>query len=154
MIKRLVVLVTILSGLSAGLSLSHVLEIPGKESLDAMTFVHVQQTFYGGYATFGAIVWLAVPIVAVVAAWKWWHNHRAAALSCVVAASCFVVALVIFGLFLNSYNHQIASWAQTGVPADWQTIRQHWDMAHTVIFGLSLVAFGALLQSLNSLRRL
>ena len=48
----------ILAGLSAGLSLSHVLEIPGKHGLTALESVHVHHTFYGGYAIFASAAWI------------------------------------------------------------------------------------------------
>ena len=53
-LSGIIKIATVVSGLAAGLSLSHVLEIPGKYSLTALEFVHVQHSFYGGYAIFGA----------------------------------------------------------------------------------------------------
>ncbi len=66
-IRYLMMVNTVLVGLSAGLSLSHLLEAPGKHSLTGAEFLQVQHTFYGGYAIFGAVVWIVAPILSLVA---------------------------------------------------------------------------------------
>lgn len=64
-LKNLTAFATIFSGLSSGLSLSHVLESYGKRSLSFPEF-HVQQTFYGGYPIAGAITLSCYLIMGIV----------------------------------------------------------------------------------------
>lgn len=143
--------VVIISGISTGLSLSHVLEIPGKHTLSAAEFVHVQHTFYGGYGFVGAIFWIVIPVFAIIVAITRRKNLQVA-IPAWITTACFLVSMGIFAFFLSGYNAQIASWT-TVFPPDWQTVRDHWELCHTIIFCLSLVGFISAMIGLLRLRK-
>ena len=131
---------TILSGLSAGLSLSHVLEIPGKHSLTALEFVHVHHTFYGGYAIFGAITWIFCSITGLIGGFKFYKINRKVSVYSFIASAAFIICIAIFIFFLNHYNHLIAGW-NTVLPQGWQTIRNRWELSHAIVFVSSIFSF-------------
>lgn len=137
---------TLLSGLSAGLALSHVLEIAGKHSLNGSQFLRVQHTFYGGYAIFGEIVWILVPLISLIIGFQIFRRSRKTAIYCFIAAACFILSLGIFGIFLAHYNGLIASWNPSNLPANWRRARDHWETAHAIIFVLLALAFGFLIK--------
>ena len=141
-----ILIATILSGLSAGLALSHVLEIPGKHSLTAMEFLDVQHHFYGGYAIFGAIAWLYCSLAGLIAGFVFYKNNKPLEVNTFIAAGGFIICLFIFFFFLNHYNQLIAGWT-TSVPSEWQTIRNHWEISHSLVFVISTISFIAFINS-------
>lgn len=140
LLSNIILIAIIVSGLSAGLSLSHVLEIPGKHRLTQMEFVHVQHNFYGGYAIFGAIAWVFCSVAGLIAGFAFYKINKSLAVYYFIASGGFIICLIIFAFFLNKYNQMIASWS-TIIPADWETIRNHWELCHTVVFVISAVSF-------------
>lgn len=147
----ILLIATVLSGLSAGLSLSHVLEIPGKHSLNGQEFLQVQHTFYGGYAIFGAVAWILIILISLFVGIRLFNLRRPVAILCLSAAVCFLIALGIFGVFLSHYNGLIANWQPATLPHNWQTVRDHWEVSHVVVFALSTAAFIALVRAENLL---
>ncbi len=140
LLSNIILIAIIVSGLSAGLSFSHVLEIPGKHSLTALEFIHVQHSFYGGYAVFGGIAWVFCSLVGLIAGFVFYKTKKTLAVYSFIASGVFIICLIIFAFFLNKYNQMIASWS-TVVPANWETIRNHWELCHTVVFVISTVSF-------------
>jgi hypothetical protein len=145
-LSSLIRIATVVAGLAAGLSLSHVLEIPGKHSLTSLEFVHVQHSFYGGYAILGAIAWLFSSVVGLVAGFVFYKINKSLAIYSFIACGGFLICLGIFVFFLNYYNHLIAGW-RTVFPANWQKVRNHWEISHAVVFIFSTVSFIAFLYA-------
>ena len=130
----------ILAGLSAGLSLSHVLEIPGKHRLTALEFVHVHHTFYGGYAIFGAAAWIYCSAAGLIAGLKFYKINKRISGYSFSAAAAFIICIAIFGFFLNHYNQLIRAWNDV-LPENWKSIRNHWEVSHIVVFVFTTVSF-------------
>jgi hypothetical protein len=145
-VSGLIRIATVAAGLATGLSLSHVLEIPGKHSLTPLEFVHVQHSFYGGYAIFGAIAWIFSSVAGLVAGFVFYKIDKALATYLFIACAGFLICLGIFAFFLNYYNHLIAGWS-TVFPADWQKVRNHWEISHAVVFIFSTTSFLAFLHA-------
>ncbi len=115
-------------------------EIPGKHRLTQLEFVHVQHNFYGGYAIFGAIAWVFCSVAGLIAGFVFFTINKLLAVYSFIASSGFITCLIIFAFFLNKYNQMIASWS-TVLPEDWETIRNYWELCHTVVFVISTVSF-------------
>lgn len=143
----IIYIAVIMSGISSGVSFSHILETPGKNTLSGAEFLHVHHTFYGGYAWFGAITWMYTVIAGFGVFIAMRNTIRRVAICCLAAAICFTICIVIFGLFLRNYNYQIAHWTDSSIPLGWREIRNRWELCHAVIFGLSLAAFILFFQS-------
>lgn len=145
-IKGAVFLAVILSGLSAGLSLSHVLEIPGKHRLTAVEFLKVHHTFYGGYAIFGSIAWVYCCIAGIAVGLLLFKSSKPLAGNALAAGIAFGICLLIFAIFLSRYNKMIASWT-VDAPVDWWKVRNHWELSHAIVFVISTVAFICFLRA-------
>jgi hypothetical protein len=130
----------ILAGLSAGLSLSHVLEIPGKHSLTELEFVHVHHTFYGGYAIFGSIAWIFCSVTGLIAGFNFYKINRQVSVYSFIASATFIICIAIFILFLNHYNQLIAQWDSI-LPPDWESVRNRWELGHTMVFVFNTISF-------------
>ena len=145
-IRFIIFITVVLSGLSAGVSLSHVLEIPGKHSLSVSEFLKVHHTFYGGYAIFGAVAWLYCSLAGLLTGMLFFRTIRQLAASAFIGGGGFIICLLIYALFLTHYNELIAGWHKEA-PDNWQTIRNHWELVHTILFVISTISFAAFINA-------
>jgi hypothetical protein len=133
-------------GLSAGLSLCHVLEVPGKHTLTGLEFAHVQQTFYGGFAIFGAVSWIYGITAGLIEGFAFHKTNKSIAVYSFMASASLSVCLIIYYFFLKKYNLQISSWRNSLSP-DWQAIRNNWELCHVIVFIFSTISFLFFLNS-------
>ena len=104
------------AALALGLTLTHDLEIPGKQLLRGADWLIVQQTFYGGFAIVGGIVeilgLLSTGVLLVLLC-----RQRAAFAFTLVAAISFGAMLAVFAFGNNPLNQHIAAWTPATLPA-------------------------------------
>lgn len=139
------------AALALGLTLAHVLEIPGKRQLPGAEWLRVQQTFYLGYAIVGAIAEVggllaSLGIVAIE------RRERASTIWPVVSALGFAGMLGSYWIGNRPLNDRIASWTAETLPADWMNVRDRWDAAHSISTLFAAVAFASLLAGLMQAR--
>ncbi|HEY7093615.1 MAG TPA: anthrone oxygenase family protein [Ktedonobacterales bacterium] len=132
------------AALVLGLTLTHVLEAPGKAQLSGAEWMAIQHTFYGGYAVVGGIAEIVGLVASLVLAYLLRAERIAAGLA-LLAALCFAGTLLAFIFGNNPLNQQIASWTPETLPATWPETRDAWDRAHTISAVLGAIAFFALL---------
>lgn len=136
-----------LTALALGLTATHVLEIPGKQSLSGAEWLHVQHTFYGGFAVVGGIAEVVGLLAALVAAY-FVRARRTVLLLTLIGAVCLAGMLVVFAVGNNPLNQQIMVWTPETLPANWQQTRDAWDTAHTISAALAAVGLAALVAAL------
>jgi Domain of unknown function (DUF1772) len=136
-----------LTALALGLTATHVLEIPGKQSLSGAEWLHVQHTFYGGFAVVGGIAEVVGLLATLVVAY-FVRARRTVLLLTLVCAVCLAGMLVVFAVGNNPLNQQIMGWTAETLPANWQQTRDAWDMAHTISTALAAVGLASLIASL------
>ena len=129
------------AALAFGLSVAHVLEIPGKRELSGPAWLKVQHTFYGGFAVVGGlseILGLLTTAAILFFVWK----HRAIFMQTLVGALCFVGMLLAYWFGNRPVNAKISSWTPSTLPADWASYRDYWDYAHatTAVFAATALA--------------
>lgn len=132
------------AALAFGLTLTHDLEIPGKQQLSGENWLAVQHTFYGGFAVVGGTAEV-VGLLTTVAALYLLRGRRTAFVLTGIASFCFLGMLAVFYFGNNPLNQQIAAWTTTTLPDDWQAARSAWDSYHSLSSILAGVAFTALL---------
>ncbi len=134
----------VFAALGLGLTVAHILEIPGKRQLSGPEWLTVQHTFYGGFAIVGGIAELGGLVVslALVAIER---QRRARVWWPLISAIGFAGMLGAFAFGNRPLNAQIASWTATTLPADWTAVRDRWDTAHTISGVFAAVAFFSLL---------
>ncbi|MFD1675317.1 DUF1772 domain-containing protein [Alicyclobacillus fodiniaquatilis] len=142
--KTLTFIGILCASLTLGLTLTHVLEIPGKRQLNGAEWLTVQRTFYGGFAIVGAIceiLGLIICVVSVLLIIK----HRRALIVYLTASLCFLGTLLSYWFGNRPINAKVASWTPATLPPDWATYRNHWDDAHAISAVFSAIAFVVLL---------
>lgn len=133
------------SALVMGLTLTHVLQSPGSRGLSGDEWLHVQHTFYGGFAVVGGISESLGLITAIALTWALLsHGVMRAAVAPGIAAVCFIGMLLSYWFGNRPVNAKIAAWMPSSLPPDWQAYRDTWETAHAVTAGLAALAFVAL----------
>ena len=135
------------AALVLGLTLTHDLEIPGKQQLSGAEWLVVQQTFYGGFAIVGGVAQI-VGFISTGVLLPLLHKRRTAFVLTLVATLCFAGMLALFAFGNNPLNQQIATWTPQSLPTNWHEIRDAWDRFHAASSALATLAFTALLIAL------
>ncbi len=132
------------AALALGLTVTHDLEIPGKQMLSGADWLSVQQTFYGGFAIVGGIAEVLGLISTGVLLYLLRKRRIVFALT-VVATISFAGMLALFAFGNNPLNQQIMAWTSATLPTNWHEVRDAWDTFHAASSALAAIAFIALL---------
>lgn len=135
------------AALSLGLTLTHDLEIPGKQELSGPEWLAVQHTFYGGFAIVGGLAQI-VGLISTGILLFLLRRRRTAFVLTLIAALSFAGMLALFAFGNNPLNQQIATWTPESLPANWHQIRDAWDRFHAASSVFAALAFIALLIAL------
>jgi hypothetical protein len=139
----------LLVALTAGMAFAHLLERPAKMLYDGVLYSTVQRTLYvqWGWPNIGGIVELAAVLSAVVLVFLVRNRKPAVALSMAAAITLLLAFPVMFLLFVGPANDVfLASAAESAAP-NWRTMRESWELGHTIRFYLQLAALSLLLLS-------
>jgi hypothetical protein len=129
------------AALAFGLTVTHDLEIPGKQQLSGGEWLAVQHTFYGGFAILGGLAEVLGLLSTALLAYLL-RAQRTAFVLTLIAAVCFAGMLAVFAFGNNLLNQQIAAWTPQTLPANWRATRGAWDGFHalsSVLAGIALV---------------
>ncbi len=132
------------TALALGLTLTHDLEIPGKQMLSGANWLIVQHTFYGGFAVVGGVAEV-LGLISTGLLLYLLRERRAAFALTLVAALSFVGMLALFAFGNNPLNQQIMTWTPVTLPANWQQTRDAWDTFHAVSSAFAALALTSLL---------
>ena len=132
------------AALTLGLTVTHDLEIPGKQMLSGNDWLNVQQTFYGGFAIVGGVAEVLGLISTGILLYLL-RKRRTAFVLTLVAAISFAGMLALFAFGNNPLNQQIANWTPATLPANWREIRNAWDGFHAASSAFASLALAALL---------
>lgn len=118
-------------------SAAHLLELPGKASLDANTYFTIQ-AIYAGWSAFAAPIFAAILANGSLA---WLERRTAPRRARWAAASAVLIALSlgVFLIWVLPANQATSNW--TIKPADWAGFRSDWEFGHALSAGLVFLAF-------------
>jgi hypothetical protein len=137
----------LLTALTLGMGLCHVMELPARIAWDQSLWVGATVTggLYRMFGTLGAAIDLAAVGCSIAMAVKT-RGTEAFTLSAVNAAM-FVLALVLWFVIVLPVNFELANWVAGPVPPDWTSYRLRWESGHAINTALQLIGFCALLWS-------
>ena len=144
LVKMLRFVSLLCAALALGLTLTHDLEIPGKQLLSGPEWLIVQQTFYGGFAIVGGVAEV-LGLISTGVLLVLLRERRTSFILTVVASLSFVSMLALFAFGNNPLNQQIAAWTPDTLPANWHEVRDAWDRFHAVSSAFAALALAALL---------
>lgn len=134
------------AALALGLTLTHDLEIPGKQMLSGAEWLTIQHTFYGGFAIVGGIAEVLGLISCLILLYLL-RRHKVAFILTLIAALSFAGMLAVFAFGNNPLNLQITSWTASTLPANWRQTRDAWDGFHATSSALAALALIVLLSA-------
>ena len=141
-------LTVMLTALSLGAAIGHLLELPAKISFEGPVWLRLQQTLYGpGFGTFGAVFEVGAVVTTVVLAFLLRH-HSPTFGWVLLAALCMVATHASFWIWLAPANATIAALTPETPPANWMALRTLWEYTHAARAILQAIALGALVYSI------
>jgi hypothetical protein len=142
-------LVTImLTALSMGTALCHLLEMPAKITYEGALWLTLLQTLYRpAFGTIGAFFEFGAVVTAVVLAFLV-RRRRPAFVWALLGALCLVVAHAAFWIWVAPVNTTMSPLTPETLPADWMRLRNQWEYTHAARAVLQIVALGALVFSI------
>jgi hypothetical protein len=147
LVKAWRLLTIMLTALSLGPALGHLLELPAKMTYDGALWLTVSQTLYGAFGTIGAFFEVGAVVTTVVLAILV-RQRRPAFGWTLLGALCVVAAHAAFWIWLAPVNAKIAALTLETLPADWMELRNQWEYTHAARAVLQIIALGALVFSI------
>jgi hypothetical protein len=124
-------------------------------SLTPETFLTVGHTMIGNLGTIMAILMPAAILSVVPVLYLLYRGRSKAFYPALAGFGLFIVALLITLIVEVPIDNQIAGWTVTSLPANWQQLRDRWELFHTIrswvsVIGLALLLGGALYAGDNA----
>jgi hypothetical protein len=137
-----------LTALSMGTALAHLLEMPAKLGFDGQMWLFLLQKLYppafgtiGAVFEVGAVITVLVLLFLVrqrVPAFRW----------TLLGALCLIAAHAAFWFWVAPVNSAMLPLTSETLPADWTSLRNQWEYVHSTRAGLQIIALAALILSI------
>lgn len=150
LLKIIVLIAIVLTGLSAGVAFAHLLELPNKMQLSATDYLLVQQRLYEGFGQVLGPIELGA-LLSAIAFTILSRKHRLSFRLGAAGAACIAAALVVWQLHNGPANEAVDAWRVDSLPANWRIYRDRWEYAHAARAGLYILGLGVLILAVLSL---
>ena len=147
LVKNWRLLTIMLTALSLGPALGHLLELPAKMIYEGALWLTVSQTLYATFGTVGAAFEVGAVVATVVLAIMV-RQRRPAFRWTIFGAVCVIVSHAAFWVLLAPVNATIAALTIDTLPANWVGLRNQWEYTHAARAVLQIIALGALVFSI------
>lgn len=137
------VVVLLVTALSLGPSFAHVLEAPPRLLHWSPMLWRETTVFNGQYQFFGMLggpLDGAAVLLTATMAFVMRTNTNAFGLA-VAGAVCYALALIAWVAIVSPANAVLATWLPGPLPADFESIRNRWEIGHMIVAGLKVVGF-------------
>ena len=124
-------------------------------SLTPETFLTIGHTMIGNLGLVMAILMPAAILATLPVLFLLYRRRSWALYPTLAGFALFVIALVITLIIEVPIDNQIEAWTVTSLPANWQQLRDQWELFHAIrtwvsVIGLALLIVGALLVGDNA----
>jgi uncharacterized membrane protein len=132
------------SGVFAGFLIAVLVLELSMRDVDAGVYTNVRQVELVGLDVLATVTLLpTLVLTAILIAAKF--REKGPALWLRVAAFALLVGVLILTTIVNlPINADQRDWVASMPPADWQTVRDHWQISHAVRTVVAVIAFGCL----------
>jgi Domain of unknown function (DUF1772) len=119
------------------------------------TFLTIGHTMIGNLGTVMAILMPAAILATLPVLFLLYRRRSGALYPTLGGFALFMIALVVTLIVEVPIDNQIEAWTVASLPADWQQLRDRWELFHVIrtwvwVIGLALLLLGALLVGDNS----
>jgi hypothetical protein len=138
-----------LTSLSLGLSMAHLLELPQRIKFEQQLWVDVTvfQNVYRLFGSVGAVFEIGAILAAIVLAFLV-RKRRPTFYWTFGGAALLAIAFASWLLFVAPMNTEFARWLTNPIPTDWTRYRNQWEYAHAINAIIKLFGFGLLVLSM------
>jgi uncharacterized membrane protein len=124
-------------------------------SLTPETFLTIGHAMIGNLGTVMAILMPAAILATLPVLFLLYRGRSKALYPTLVGLALFVIALLITLIVEVPIDNQIREWTVTSLPANWEQLRDRWELFHVIrtwasVIGLALLIAGALFVRDNS----
>lgn len=140
-------LAIMLTALSLGPALGHLLELPAKMTYAGALWLTVSQTLYATFGTVGAAFEVGA-VVSTVVLTIMVRQRRPAFGWTAFSALCAIISHAAFWIWLAPINATIAALTIETLPSNWVELRSQWEYTHAARAVLQTIALGALVISI------
>jgi hypothetical protein len=141
-------LAIMLTALSMGAALAHLLEMPAKLGYSGALWLTLLQTLYPpAFGTIGAAFEVGAVVAAVVLAFLV-RQRRPAFAWTLLGALCLVAAHAAFWIWVAPVNATLMPLTTETLPPDWTTLRNQWEYTHAARALVQIAALGFLVFSI------
>jgi Domain of unknown function (DUF1772) len=148
LVKIWQLLTIMLTALSMGTALCHLLEMPAKITYDGALWLRLLQTLYPpAFGTIGGFLEVGAVITAVVLAILIRHRQLAFGWT-LLAALCLVATHATFWIWVAPVNARMLPLTPDTLPADWIALRDQWEYTHAARAVLQIIALAAFVYSI------
>ena len=130
------------SGLFAGFLLGVLVLENSLRGFDASVYTQVRLVELDSLDTLASVTLIPAIVTTVVLAIRARGNDRRVVLVAVALLMLVFATTLAVNLPINADQ---ASWSVQNPPADWATVRDHWQVAHLIRTVAALLAFGSLI---------
>jgi hypothetical protein len=146
--RALRLLTIMLTALSMGAALCHLLEMPAKLTYDGTLWLTLLHTLYPpAFGTIGAAFEVGAVVSAVLLAVAV-RRRRPAFGWTLLGALCLVAAHAAFWIWVAPVNATMGAATPDALPANWMALRDRWEYTHAARAVLQVVALAAFVVSL------
>jgi uncharacterized membrane protein len=119
------------------------------------TFLTIGHAMIGNLGTIMAILMPAAIVSTLPVLFLLYRRRSRAFYPTLAGFALFVIALVVTLIVEVPIDNQIEAWTVASLPANWQQLRDRWELFHVIrtwvsVIGLALLILGALLVGDNS----
>jgi uncharacterized membrane protein len=127
-------------------------------SLTPETFLAIGHTMIGTLGTVMAILMPAAILATLPVLFLLYRGRSRALYPTLAGFALFIIALAVTLIVEVPIDNQIEAWTTASLPANWQQLRDSWELFHVIrswvsVIGLALLILGALLVGDHSARR-
>ena len=124
-------------------------------SLTPETFLTIGHTMIGNLGLIMAILMPAAILATLPVLFLLYRRQSWALYPTLAGFALFVIALVVTLIVEVPIDNQIETWTVASLPANWQQLRDRWELFHAIrtwvsVIGLALLILGALLVDDNA----
>jgi uncharacterized membrane protein len=123
--------------------------------LTSETFLTIGHAMIGNLGLIMAILMPAAILATLPVLFLLYRRRSGALYPTLVGFALFIIALMVTLIVEVPIDNQIEAWTVASLPANWQQLRDRWELFHVIrtwvsVIGLALLILGALLVDDNS----
>ena len=113
-------------------------------NFSAAEFIHIGKTIIANVAIPMSVIMPLTLLFMLIAVWLSRRANSGSFYLYTLSFLLMIITLIITVAVEVPIDNQIKTWTETSVPSNWESLRQRWDIFHTIRTFTSVASFGFL----------